>query len=213
MEHTPWLLIGLIWVVNFAISWWNARTVGLMWTEVKYLGGFKQFMAWMGAIMSASGFTWCYLVVLLFGAYYAQPVFLEPDEPLILDVEALQAGFSLGYLLLLPGILFSGLMIWINSLIVAWRRRDLPSIGIAGWNTFAQIHNTYSAFKGAPEAFDSVTKFLGAGSKGGDNRGKAVILVVILVILAFIGGILTTWSIVNHYAGSRSLPERVPAQA
>lgn len=206
--NTPWILIGFVWILNFAISWWNARTCGIFWADLKMIGGWQRFLGWMGAIMSASGFTWCYMVVLLFGAYYAQPSFVEEGTPYPIDAEALQAGFALGYLIIIPGVLFSGLMIWIDSLVQAWRRKDLASMGIAGWNTFAQIHNTYSAMRGVPEALSSVTNFFGKGSSGSKKDGAAIIIIIVLVAMALIGGILTTRGIISHYAGTRPLPKR-----
>jgi len=203
LNQIPWFLIALVWVVNFAISWWNARAVGLMWVETKEMGGFPRFMTWMGWIMSASGFTYCYLIVLLFGAFYAQPAFLKPGEPMLLTPADIQAGFALGYLIIMPGVLFSGLMIWVDSLVTAWRRRDMASMGTAAWNTFAQVHNTYSAIKGTPEALRAVGELF----KGkGDGRAKALMLVIVLVVMAVVSGILTTSAIVGHYAGTRPLP-------
>jgi hypothetical protein len=202
------LVVAVIWVINLGISYLNARTVGLMWVETKYIGGWQRFMAWMGAIMSASGFTWCYLIVLLLGGYYLQFGFLKPDaqgvvHPLI-TLDHVQGGFALGYLIIIPGILFSGLMIWVDSMIQAWKRRDFASVGTAAWNTFAQIHNTYSAMRGVPEAIGKVSEvFLGKGSKS-DKKGAVIVL--LLVILAVISGVLTTMSIINKYAGTRPLP-------
>jgi len=207
VESIPWVIIGLVWILNFAISWFNARTVGMVWVETKQIGGWQRFMTWMGAIMSASGFTWCYLIVLLFGAYYLQPGFLKPGQAPYLTPDMVLGGLSLGYLIILPGILFSGMMIWIDSLIQAWRRRDLPSIGVAAWNTFAQVHNTYGAYKGASGAWESVGKLFKGGNSN-DAKGKGVLLIVLLVILALLGGVLTTWSIVSHYAATVPLPTR-----
>lgn len=209
LEQIPWLIIGFVWILNFAISWWNARVVGLVWVETKHMGGWPRFMTWMGWLMSASGFTWCYLVVLLFGAYFVQPAFLKPHEPMLLTPEHIRGGFALGYLIILPGILFSGLMIWIDSVSQAWRRRDPASIGVASWNTFAQAHNTYSAMRGAPEAWNAVGDLFsgGSSSSGGDGKGKALLLIIVLVVMAVVAGILTTSGIVGHYAGSRPLPD------
>lgn len=195
------LIIAIIWIINLGISWLNARTVGLMWVETKYIGGWKRFMAWMGAIMSASGFTWCYLLVLLLGAYYLQPV--DPDKSQLLTPDMIQGGFALGYIIILPGILFSGMMIWIDSLVQAWKRRDARSIGTAAWNSFAQMHNMYSAMKGMPEVWKSIGKLTDKGS----GKSKGVILIFILVLLALVGGVLTTWSIINRYAGTRPLKQ------
>lgn len=209
MNNNQLLLLVLIWAVNFAISWWNARSVGLVWVETKQMGGWQRFMAWMGAIMSASGFTWCYLIVLLFGAYYAQPFLIDTSkgEEMILTPDALSAGFALGYIIILPGILFSGLMIWIDSLATAWKDRRAGSIAGAGWNTFAQIHNTYSAMRGVPEAMESVTNFF-FGKKSKDSKGSGGLIVILLLILAIFGGIITTMSLVKKYAGTRPLERR-----
>ena len=201
----PFFLIAFVVLLNFGISFWNARAVGLMWVETKQIGGFTRFMTWMGWIMSASGFTWCYLVILLFGAYYGQPAFIKPGQPMLITQENLMQGFSLGYLIILPGILFSGLMIWVDSLVQAWRRRDATSIGIAAWNTFAQVHNTYSAIQGVPQAMKAVG---GLFAGKGDARGKVLLLIIALVAAAVVSGVLTTMAIVAHYAGSRPLPSR-----
>ena len=202
-------IIFIVLLINFAISYWNARVVGTVWIETKEMGGIARFMAWMGAIQSASGFSWCYLFILLVGAQYAEPFFRNANQPQILTNEAIRAGFSLGYIVLIPGILFSGLAIWIQSLVQAWRERDLPSMGAAAWNTFAQIHNMASAMRGMPEAFGSVKDFFGGESDSDDDsdgaKGKAIILVLILVIVAIIGGVMTTWAIINQYAGSKPM--------
>jgi hypothetical protein len=206
MKEMPWLLLIIVWIVNFGISWWNAYACGKSWVETKHLGGWERFMCWMGAIMSASGFTWCYLLVLLLGGYYAQQGFIQPGHAPILSEHAIQAGLSLGYLILIPGILFSGMMIWLDSLMRAWRRRDLPSIGIAAWNTYAQIHNTYSAFSGIPGALKSIKGFCARGSK--NSKGLAVVLIIVLVVFAILGGVFTTWGIISHYAATEPLPSR-----
>jgi hypothetical protein len=56
----PFLLL----ILNFAISWFNAWSVGRVWIESKMIGGFFQMTVWCGAIMSAYGFTWVYVTSL-----------------------------------------------------------------------------------------------------------------------------------------------------
>jgi uncharacterized membrane protein (DUF485 family) len=109
--------------------------------------------------------SWCYLIALVIGAYYVQFPFLKPDtaghiHPVITMVHV-NGGLALGYIVLVPGFLFAGFFIWVDSMIQAYQRRDFASIGTAAWNTFAQIHNTYGAMKGMPEAFKSVGKAFG----------------------------------------------------
>ncbi len=198
------IILIAVWLLNFGISWLNARTCGVVWAETKAIGGWHRFLTWMGAVMSASGFTWCYLIVLLLGTYYIQPALLKEGQEPWLDKDAVLAGFQLGYLIIIPGVLFSGLMIWIDSLMEAWRRRDWKSVGVAGWNTFAQVHNTYRAMKDVPAAWKGVSSFF---SGKGDSKGKGALLIILLVVVALIGGVLTTWTIINRYAGTKSIAE------
>src|SRR6516164_6744910 len=135
-------LVVLVWVLNLGISIWNAYAVGRAWVETKHAGGWPRFMAWMGAIMSACGFTWCYLLLLALIAYWIEWLTLYQVEALI----------QLGYILIIPGILFSGLLITIDSWAQAYRRRTLGAFGTAAYNTYAQIHNTYAAISGLGQA-------------------------------------------------------------
>jgi hypothetical protein len=191
------LLVVFVWVLNFGISIWNAYAVGKAWVETKHYGGWPRFMAWMGAIMSASGFTWCYLILLALIAYAADWLNLEQIEVMI----------NLGYLIIIPGVLFSGLMITVDSWAVAYRRRTLGSVGTAAYNTFAQIHNTYHAISSMGTAYRNVAAFFKSGGKSDrgsrDSKdGAAVLIVVLLVLLALLGGILTTWAIISRVAAS-----------
>ena len=67
-----YLLIGLVWLLNFAISIWNAYAVGKSWVEARAAGGWPRLMCWAGAVMSASGFSWCYLIFLVLAGYHFQ---------------------------------------------------------------------------------------------------------------------------------------------
>ncbi len=196
-----WLVV-LIWFVNFGISIWNAYAVGKGWVEAKHSGGWARIMAWSGAVMSASGFTWCYLLVLAALAYYF--------DWLTLDVIGVM--IQLGYVVLIPGILLSGLAITFDSWANAYRRRTFGSFGTAAWNTYAQIHNTYSAIQGIGPALRNVTEFFTGGSRRSrnsdrDGGGLLVLLVVALVLLALLGGIMTTATIIHRVAGTSPLPD------
>jgi hypothetical protein len=188
------LLVVLVWVLNLGISTWNAYAVGRSWVETKHHGGWPRFMAWMGAVMAASGFSWCYLLLLAFIAYWADWL----SEP---QVEAM---INLGYILLIPGILFSGMVITLDSWARAYRERTLASFGTAAYNTYAQIHNTFNAVSDLGAAFRSVTGFFGRSgrSRGDDDESGAVYLVLLLVLLALFGGILTTAAIIHRVAAS-----------
>ncbi len=189
------LLVVLVWILNLGISIWNAYAVGKSWVETKHYGGWPRFMAWMGAIMSASGFTWCYLLLL---AFVANKVEWLTDSQI-------DAMISLGYVLLAPGILLSGLMITVDSWARAYRERTLASFGTAAYNTFAQIHNTYHAIGDFGRAFRGVAGFFSESRSGKDSdrdNSSGAALVVLLVLLALAAGILTTAAIIRRVAGS-----------
>jgi hypothetical protein len=130
----------IVWLLNFGISAWNAYAVGRAWVETKVAGGWPRFMAWMGAIMSATGFSWCYLFLLILGANYLGK----------LSDEATEAAMMLGYVVIIPGMLFSGLMIMLDSWRRAFRNGGILNYGVAAYNTYAQIHNTMSAINTCP---------------------------------------------------------------
>jgi hypothetical protein len=194
-----YLLIGLVWLLNFGISLWNAYAVGKSWVEARAAGGWPRIMCWSGAVMSASGFTWCYLLLVGLAAYHFE----------VIDQAQLIVAFNLGYVLLIPGILLSGLMITLDSWARAFRQGGFLNYGVAVYNTYAQVHNTYRAITGLGDAFRSVRNFFGQGDSRSDrdNRsGSGWVAVVLLVALALAAGVLTTTFIIWKVAGSKPLP-------
>ena len=195
-------LIILVWIVNFGISIWNAYAVGKAWVETKHAGGWSRIIAWSGAIMSASGFSWCYLIVLAAAAYGLEWI---SQEHLILALQ-------LGYILIIPGVLASGLMITLDSWARAYRTRQISDIGVAAWNTYAQIHNTFNAIKDFDKAFAAVVDAFGSGGGGSSSDdkkkgGMALVVVFIIVVIALLSGILTTAVIIARVAGNDELPD------
>lgn len=191
------LPLSLLLIFNIAISLWNAYATGKAWAEARYAGGWPRFMTWMGAIMAASGLSWCILILLIF-------LFMAGGQ---LTPDWAQAGLDLGYVLIVPGILFSGLMITIDSWARAFRTRGILNYGVAGYNSLAQIYNTYHAVRGMGPAFAKVMEvFFGKGKK--DGR----VLVLILVVLALGSGILITAAIIHHVAAHELLPTFEEAQ-
>jgi hypothetical protein len=196
-------LFALVWVLNFGISVWNAYAVGKVWVDARVAGGWHRIMCWIGAIMSACGFTWCYLSFLALTAHHFQ----------WLTDEQVQAALNLGYLLLLPFILFGGYAITLDSWAQAFRRGGLLNYGAAAWNTYASIHNTYSAWRNMGGAFASLGNFLGGGRRRedrSDGDGGAIIVVVLLVAFALLAGVLTTAAIIRRCAATDPLPPRLP---
>jgi len=194
------VLFALVWVLNFAISVWNAYAVGKVWVEARHAGGWHRFMCWMGAIMSACGFSWCYLSFLVLTARYFEWI----------TEEQTMACLNLGYILLIPFILFAGYAITLDSWVQAYRRGGFLNYGAAAWNTYASIHNTYSAWQNLGGAFTSLGNFFGGGRKGSRDRDgdgpSGILIVILLVALALLGGVITTAVIIRRVAATDPLP-------
>jgi len=195
------VLFALVWVLNFAISIWNAYAVGKVWVEAKHEGGWHRFMCWMGAVMSACGFTWCYLSFLALTSHYFG-WFTDDDTRLAL---------ILGYVLLVPFMLFAGYAITLDSWGQAYRRGGFLNYGRAAWNTFASIHNTYSAYRNLSSAFGSIGELFSSrrrnsSSKSSSDGQSPAIVIVLLVGLALVGGVLTTAAIIRRVAATDPLP-------
>jgi len=181
----------LIWFLNLLISFWNAYATGKAWAEAKAAGGLAKFMAWMGAAMSAIGFTWCYVVVIGFGGASFN----------LLSMHQVEGFLSLAYVILAPSMVFVGLTIMLDSWAHAFRNGGILNYGVATYNTFAQIHNTMSLVQNFGSAFSSASNLF-SSEDDEDNSNK---LVILLVLLALFGGILTTAAIIKKFAASSPL--------
>lgn len=203
-------MIFLLWFVNLGISIFNAWGCGQSWTESKAIGGVPSFMNWMGAVMAAVGFTWCYSLVI---GIAAATIPITDEETGItaplLDAEGLQVFFDLAYIVIIFPCLGSGLAIMTSSWAAWWRHKSTGNTITAGWNTFANLHNFYTAAEVIPDKWTNVSDYFsggGGGSSDGDNtKGK---LILLLVAIAVLGGIMTTWSIIAYSARSASLKRR-----
>ncbi len=193
--------LTLLWVLNFAISWFNAWACGQAWNESKKQGGFPHLTNWAGAIMSASGFSWCYMVVLAwFGATVPFTDKKTHVVSTLLSQADLQAFCDLGYAVIVIPIIGSGLIIMLDTWAHFYRKRTIGNALLSGYNTFAQLHNMYSAAQHLPGVFTRLGDFFFAkGSK--DGKGK---LIIALVVLSVAGGILTARAILLASAGSRA---------
>ena len=194
-----YMLFALVWVLNFAISIWNAYAVGKVWVEARIAGGWHRFMCWIGAIMSACGFTWCYLSFLALTAHHFGWL---TDEQVL-------AALNLGYILLLPFILFGGYAITLDSWAQAFRHGGFLNYGAAAWNTYASFHNTYSAWRNLGGAFTSLGNFFGGSRKSErdrDDGSGGIIVVILLVVFALLAGVLTTTVIIRRVAATEPLP-------
>jgi hypothetical protein len=176
-------MLFLLLILNFAISWFNAWSVGRVWIESKMIGGLFRMTVWCGAIMSACGFTWVYIALLGILAQSFQ----------WLPARYIEGIFSLGYLVIILPLLGSGLGITASSWAQFWRQKNLLNGGIAAWNTYAQISNIVSAVRFVPEAIGNVF----SAFKGDDEEDNRALLLMLAVVLVAVGaGVMTARAII-----------------
>jgi len=197
LEQFNYLGLLLMLALNFGISCWNAYASGAYFTESKIIGGWIRFVTWCGLIMSACGFTWVYLTILTMIAISSGK--LTPEQGL--------AMFKLGYLVIILPLLGSGLGIWAHSIAVAYRRGNFGDIAVAGWNTYAQAHNTWDAASHAPGFMRDVADAFKPKGKKDDG---ALVLMILLVMLALFGGVITT-GLIARWADRRVALDVCPA--
>jgi hypothetical protein len=184
----PEMVVLILIALNFSISWFNAYSVGRSWADSKAIGGWPRFLVWCGAVMSASGFTWCYLILVSLGAGALG----------FLPAKSVRIALELGYVFVILLVLGSGIAIWMDSLTTAWRRRDAASVSVAGWNTFAMAHDTYEAATTLPRIFTGLAS--AASEPDDDAEGKVFALAFYIIILTLCSGILTTTAIIRSTA-------------
>ena len=188
------LLLVLALALNFIISWANANYVGRYWSESKEVGGSFRVYIVVGYIMAIAGFTMVYGYILLL----ISPLFLQMakvDQETILMFEQLAS--DLIYLFCVITMVPTGFYIWIRSLKDFWEKKTLANGLTAGWNTYAQIHNTVSVARNAPSALGRVVKALFGGK--GKKKDNAVIALcaIFVLILAIFGGYFTASAIMK----------------
>lgn len=193
LDMTIFLLL-LVLVVNFGISWANASYVGRYWSESKKIGGSFRAYIIAGYIMAIAGFTMVYGYILLL----VSPIILqlaEVDTNTILMFEQLSS--DLIYLFCVVTIVPTGFYIWIRSLKDFWEEKTLANGLTAGWNSFAQIHNTVSVARNAPSALERVAESLFGGKGKKKDNTLLVLLAIFVLILAIFGGYFTASSIMK----------------
>ena len=188
-------MILFIWCLNLGLSIWNSYVTGKVWVEAKHAGGVRRFMAWMGYIMASVGFSWDIFVIV--------GILLRSSGKITRDQEELF--FQAGYVVLVPGFLFSGYAIMFQSWANAYRHHSVVNMGVAAYNTYANIHNTFNAIDNFPKAFESVFKSFTRGS----GKGKASGLILFAAILCVLSGFIIAALIVHRVAASDThVPER-----
>jgi hypothetical protein len=169
------ILTVLILVIDFGFSIWNAYASGLNVEMLRRGGGssWLKAVAYSGLGLAYSGASYVMIIVIGYVAYAFGYVTADVVEG-VLGLDFLVFG------LLIIGF---GLMITIQSIIMAVRRRSLGSIVVAVWNTFAEIWDIASYAEGFR---DAVSMVKGAGRNERDETSVIIIMIVALLIAYFI---------------------------
>ena len=188
------LFLVLALALNFIISWANANYVGRYWSESKEVGGSFRVYIVVGYIMAIAGFTMVYgYILLLISPLFLQMAKVEQETILMFE----QLASDLIYLFCVLTIIPTGFYIWIRSLKNFWEKKTLANGLTAGWNSYAQIHNTISVARNAPSALGRVVEAL-FGGKGKKKDNTVIVLCAIFVlILAIFGGYFTASAIMK----------------
>lgn len=188
------LFLVLALALNFIISWANANYVGRYWSESKEVGGSFRAYIVVGYIMAIAGFTMVYgYILLLISPFFLQLANVNQDTILMFE----QLSSDLIYLFCVVTVIPTGFYIWIRSLKNFWEEKTLSNGLTAGWNSYAQIHNTVSAARNVPSAISRVTETLFGGK--GKKKGNTIIvlLAIFVLILAIFGGYFTASAIMK----------------
>lgn len=177
--------------VNFGISWFNANTVGRIWSESKQIGGGARVLAVAGYVMAIAGFTMVYSVIIIaiIAALGNAGGYFTPEQLQLL----ISLSSDLTYVLIVLAVIPTGIIIWINSLISFWKHKSLRSGGIAAWNSFAMVSNVISASRNLPSAFGRIFSSL----KNQRGNGAIILLALVVVACAVLGGYFTASAIVK----------------
>lgn len=136
-----------------------------------------------------------YGCVLLLIAPVIIPLIPELSDFPVSDLIALSSDML--YVLIVTFLIPSGFIIWFNSALQFWRRKNVANGLVAGWNTYAQIRNTVNAARNMPGAFSRIFKSLFGGKGRKKGNAAIVLLAVMIIILAVCGGWMTASAIMK----------------
>lgn len=169
-------MLGLLLVFNFLVSIWNAYAAGKTWRDSI---GLLRLVNWAALVMSACGF----VSVLSFalGWFAVQSQWITPRSANVMQ--------EITYLLVIVPIIGSGLILTIESWVIAWKTRSVWDTAVAGWNTYAQVSNTVDAFRESGGMFESVLDFF--KSDEDEENGSGAIVIILVAIALFLACGLT----------------------
>jgi len=185
-------MIYIVFIINLVISWLNAWGSGKMWNESKVVGaGVPRFMLWCALISSASGFTWCYMMIV---SLFATNITYQ--NVALLSSEQITQFQNLGFLLMYFPMTCSGIVMTVYAWVEAWKKKTLTNYGIAAWDTFATINNVSQGIRYIPDTVKSVIKYFIDDDPESDQISKWIVLLLVFLVLCV--GIFTTYGIFTN---------------
>lgn len=197
------IFLVLLILLNVGIAWWNCYAVGSVWKDTMAFGSrFEKALLYSGAVQSTAGFS---VPILLFVTWVVTLLLQTGDTPAPPEqINAIWAFvMNLWYVAIIIPVVGSGFIIWGHSMREAWKNRDLGSVAVAGWNTFAQVSNTVSMFNNLGPAINSVFK---------ESKNSNVwLLGLMIVVVALLSSVLLTAKLIQYYAAKA--PSRIAEMA
>ncbi len=161
----------LLLAVNFGISLWNAYAAGYNLTMLRYaetpLKSFFTFASYATLVLSFAGVSQVFATVL--------SLILLALGKISVDVVLYVSGYS--FLVFGTLIVFSGIIITIESIVIATQKRDFWSILISIYNVIASIFNIYN--------YITTFRYASELIKSGDEREENNALLIVLVSALF----------------------------
>ena len=198
-------------ILNFGISWMNARGAGRIWSESKELGGMLRVHAIVGYGMAIAGFTMVYGSILIMLLPYILPMIIHDIDPETLFAVQ-QLSNDLLYILIVTFVVPTGFFVWFTNFVSFWRRRSLAEGLRLAWNTYAQIRNTVSVARHAPDVLRRITNAFFGGRRRNSGKGAIILMAIFVIILAAIGGWLTASAIMHKADKDYDLLEGLTCQ-
>jgi hypothetical protein len=167
LVDSTYLLLAAIVIFDFVVSLWNAYSSGVIWGLLRNQAGhgFEKVCAVAGLGLAFAGMAY--------------------STTIILSWVALQIGFiaiwdflylvSFDFLVFGAMIIGFGLLITVQSIVIAYRQRNFGSIAIASWNTFAEVWDIATYVQGFQAAATTVK---------GDRQDRANVIAILVVAVS-----------------------------
>jgi hypothetical protein len=180
-----WLFIIIILGIDFLISIWNSYQSGLILGlmerhEIPEVT-FEKVCAYSGLGEAYAGLTYVLIILIGYIALQLQKISAQTFQ-VLLALNFVVFGFL---------IIGFGVMITVQSIIIAYKERTFKSIFIALYNTFAEVWDIANYIEGFKQATAilrgsrSSEKGWGGGSRKNEGQGAVLIIVIIAMLLAF----------------------------